>query len=1200
LWLSAPPLLRGVLEANKIELKRPVLRLALDDKGTGNWSRLTVTRGALPFVPAGVTLQSVRILDGTLAVHAPNGRQLLRLDELGGELAADSLDGPYKFKGSARWRGSEREIRLATSEPQPDGAVRFKASVRAPQTDNTYTLDGRASDLRTRPRIEGELTAKIAVAPQPATGPGEPLTRVDAAGERPTFDARGQLEVDAAQLRLKDVTMTLEQAGQPQLVTGEATLGWRKELRLDLALASRWLDLDRISGGGASPAETARRLMALGGVLPSEAELGIGLSVDQANVGGELIGGLRVELARAPGGIVVKELRAQLPGTTRLDLSGAIAEATSSGDSPVTGFVGDIALKGASLARFAGWLGKTQSPPEARDGPFSLQGRLGLSDSTFELAEAAGEIAGMPLKGELRYESGKRRRLSLEVDGQRIDADQLLPRAIVRAELGALLPLSSEPPQPRAERASEAAGKGGWFDPAGVDMRLRVRADEFIARGHTLRNVDADLTLERGRLAVPALKFATADGLALDVEGEFTNLGAEPVGRLKGDLEAAQAGALPALAALVGLEPGADAARRLGDLAPLRVAGTLSLGERAPAAADLSVDGTVHGGRVSTSARFDRGPEGWLRAPADVTLTAESPDVERLLGMLLPAARAPRPNARQASSAPRPGQVFVKVVGTPAQGLVSLATVKAEALSLAYDGRIAVSAAATAELDGRLQITSERLGSVLALVGLPLGEAAASVPVEGTLEVALKDGTLRLRPRGLELGGATVAGSLALSRAGAEPPTLSGELSAEEAQLGRLLALVTRRGDTAAGAGVAAEPQGAWPEAAFDLAWADDLQGRVALRLGRLALEGGLAMTDVRAEASIERGAALQTRITGKALGGAAEASARIQRAAAGVTASVDLRLADAHLEAFAPGQDPRSVSGTATLTLAASGQALSPAALVAALEGRGEVQLGDVELEGLAPVGIVAAADAVLDGNAGASGDALFTALRSELNSGQLKLGPREIPIEVRNGAARLQAFTMETPEGRTTVETTVDLGLLKFDSEWRIEPAAPARGARAGANRAALPAVSVYYVGSLRDLHQLEPRLSYGAFERELAVRRMEREVEELERLRKGDEEWMRQERVRKDDQEWMRQERQRALGSKASGTRAPDSAGATSAIPGGAWQSTVVPQPAEAAPPGAVAGQMPATRAPQPAQRPTRARAPSDEILRQISPY
>ena len=95
----------------------------------------------------------------------------------------------------------------------------------------------------------------------------------------------------------------------------------------------------------------------------------------------------------------------------------------------------------------------------------------------------------------------------------------------------------------------------------------------------------------------------------------------------------------------------------------------------------------------------------------------------------------------------------------------------------------------------------------------------------------------------------------------------------------------------------------------FDLAWADGLQGGVALRLGRLAFEGGLALTDVRADASIERGAALQTRITGKALGGAAEASARIEQAAAGANASVDLRLADVRLEALATGQDARGVA---------------------------------------------------------------------------------------------------------------------------------------------------------------------------------------------------------------------------------------------------------------------------------------------------
>ena len=38
--LSVPPLLKGIIEANEIELKRPVLRLAVDADGGGNWRTL--------------------------------------------------------------------------------------------------------------------------------------------------------------------------------------------------------------------------------------------------------------------------------------------------------------------------------------------------------------------------------------------------------------------------------------------------------------------------------------------------------------------------------------------------------------------------------------------------------------------------------------------------------------------------------------------------------------------------------------------------------------------------------------------------------------------------------------------------------------------------------------------------------------------------------------------------------------------------------------------------------------------------------------------------------------------------------------------------------------------------------------------------------------------------------------------------------
>ena len=45
LWLAVPPLLRGVLEAERIELDRADLRLRVDAAGGGNWQ-------ALPFPPA--------------------------------------------------------------------------------------------------------------------------------------------------------------------------------------------------------------------------------------------------------------------------------------------------------------------------------------------------------------------------------------------------------------------------------------------------------------------------------------------------------------------------------------------------------------------------------------------------------------------------------------------------------------------------------------------------------------------------------------------------------------------------------------------------------------------------------------------------------------------------------------------------------------------------------------------------------------------------------------------------------------------------------------------------------------------------------------------------------------------------------------------------------------------------------------------
>ncbi|MFX7934458.1 hypothetical protein ABTK33_20445, partial [Acinetobacter baumannii] len=86
--LSVAPLLRGVLEAQSVELKKPSLRLVVDAEGRGNWSSLSLKPGSLPFVPADVTLQSVGIENGTVIVSGPAGHDLTEFTSIQGELSA--------------------------------------------------------------------------------------------------------------------------------------------------------------------------------------------------------------------------------------------------------------------------------------------------------------------------------------------------------------------------------------------------------------------------------------------------------------------------------------------------------------------------------------------------------------------------------------------------------------------------------------------------------------------------------------------------------------------------------------------------------------------------------------------------------------------------------------------------------------------------------------------------------------------------------------------------------------------------------------------------------------------------------------------------------------------------------------------------------------------------------------------------------
>jgi uncharacterized protein involved in outer membrane biogenesis len=1170
--LSAPPLLKGIIEANEVVLEKPFLRLAVDGEGGGNWSSFSIAPGTLPFVPAGVTLQSVKIADGTVALYGPKGIGFAELGGLNGELKADSVDGPFAFKGTAKWDGGDRDVRIATAAMDAAGVMRFKATVRGTSaSNNIYILDGRVEDLKGRPRVAGDISAKLALAPgelpiavapealapgptgvpsaEPTSpAPGAPSFGLPLATKAnvPMIDAKAHVVGDAKGLRVDDIALSFEHIGQPQLISGSATAAWSEALSVDMALSSRWLDLDRVAKskeGSGTPLETARNfIMAMMEALPPTADSKIRFDLDQATLGGEAVSDIRLEVARNQGVLLVSNVRAGLPGGARLTLDGAVAEAATG-----QAFRGDVTLHGTSFARFLDWAMKEKSLAEAlrNEGPFSLQGQLAMSERSIDLTDAGVEIGGRAITGEAHYARKERPRLALVLEGGEIDAGQLWPVGVNA--------LTSVLAGGKADGAADAKPAFAWLDPATMDLHMHLRAGVLLTERGRLRDVDIDVGLEEGRLGMRAVKFATADGLQLELEGNIAEAMQAPRGALQGIVAAPSRDAYAGLLHLLGLPDDLrQRADALAALVPMRVAGTVELGQRT-GGVTLAADGSVQGsGRLTATARLDGGFANWRAAPADFALTIDSADVASVVAGL-----GGRAVARPAGDALQAGEIFLKAVGTPGKGMTATASAKAPALFLGYDGRVVIPDDGTRALDGELRVSARALRDVLAVAGLGGGAALAETPVVGTLKLTSASHATELAPQGLTIGGSRVDGSLALAYPSEGPAIVTGEVEVDAATVPGLLALVLDRRQAAEAP--AAEPLTAgksiWPEHGFDFAALDGVEGKLSVGFDSLALAEGMSIAKARAQVELAPGKVAISQLAGKVLGGDLNANVVLERAPGGASLTTDLSIADMRIRQAPAGSDA-SQPPHASLSLAFAGRASTPGALVSVVAGKGELKLSDLSVHAPTPLAVVATAEAVLNGEAGGSGEQLVAALRTQFDTAEVAVGPRAIAIDISDGAAKLALVTLEAEAGTTKVETTVDLASLVVDSAWRVEPRQPPAPTPAAQTpgqtqaqpekpRHGLPAVGVVYTGALANAWALEPHITADALERELSIRRMELDADQLERLHRAD-----AERARRD------YERRRALESDQTAP-APPAPTPVPAPPNGAAIAPVAPQ-------------------------------------------
>ncbi len=1145
LWLSPTPLLRGAIEAHEVELDRPVLRLAVDAGGSGNWQQLRITPGALPFMPSDVVLQQVRIRDGVVSLRTPNATEPLTLSGIEGEVAAASLDGPYRFRGTVNWTGGPREIRINTSQLEPDGRLRFKTSVRALDTGNLYSVDGILSELSAKAQHTGVLTARLPLAG--LTAEGSAKGRGTRSGE--FIDLKANVSGDLDGMRLTDLTLGFEQNGKPQLISGEAATGWRNGLRMETRLASRWLDLDQIAntdgGSKAVPAEIVRNLISqVSAFLPIDGSSLLTVDVDQVNIGGESLSGVRLAMARAGGLTSIGELRASVPGNAKVELRGSLGTPASIDGQPGTpalaaapanAFNGEIVLRGTSYRRFLAWAGATAllQPNEAGDAPFSLVSQLRVLPDGLTVTNANVELGSRVLGGSADWRWGRERQLEINVEGHTVDIGAFAPGVLDFTALQLNRPASAASQQATSAASQSIdsttaandtgstllatlASRAREIERAVGGLRLKIRAHTLSDGTTTLNDVDADVSLRGDRLAISGLKVASTTAASFDVRGELSALSSQPQGNLRGWINAGSSQGIATLASLLPTGARSLAGPWLTHASNADLGFVLKLDGGPSGRATINIDGILDDARLAFDLKLDGGLVRWREAPIDLAMTLEGVSAGEAVRRIANERIVNLAGTRSVG----PASLRITSAGASAAALITLATLETRAPAgstrAVFDGRASVDGAGAfasggVALSGNIAVEAPDAGDLLLLAGVSRRPLIAGAPVRGTLRVERKAGVTNFAAGNLDVGGSRLAGNVALTAKG-DRTRIEGQLSASRIALLGLFGLILDGEAQAAGAAVNSggeDTPSPWPDTSLSLALLDGIEGQITLSTPTAVLADGLELTNAEMSIGLSPGRLSIASLTGAALGGRFTARSTVEAAPAGANLSIDARMTGARLALLGGGRaDAQRNLGEGNFSVTLSGRATSLRAAMSQLTGKGEIELRNGRIEGLGAELIEKTALAVFEGGEGVTRATLQGLIGAERARSALGVGNRKLPVEVADGVARIGTLEIATPEATLRNTTTVDLAALKADSDWRIVPRRALPGTSGGSRRDALPAVAVVWTGPLAGIARTEPRLSLDALERELAIRKMEHDAEKLEELRRQDEDRARQE--------------------------------------------------------------------------------------------
>ena len=1064
------PFLSGEVRIVDITMINPTVNLQVSEQGTIAW-----TKPAYDLVdPEQVQVDNLSIERGSIIVSGLAGGRTLKLENIGAQVSARSILGPWRIDAKADVEGVPSDIRIATGTYQPgDRSLRLK--IETSQVTQPYVLE-----------IDGPLKLKnealfwsgdFALKAFSRNRVSEMLTPV----EPLPIAVEGLFEASPKQISVTEYRLDVGDSVDPYTITGEGSIDIAENVTFRANADGRQIDLDRISKEQTdrpnSESNIHSRLAVLNSVLervPIPAADGIvDVKLPAVVAGDTFIRDISARVKPFGKSWDIDQFTALFPGNTVLEASGRLGLAED------FGFSGNMLLASRQPSGFATWFTGEVDDTLRRMQRFGLSAEVQMSKRQISLENLEMRLDDALLKGKVQRLSPQTGNPAIiaELSGNRVNVDDL--RAVYSL-IG----------DPNTEGAQSH------------DLNAKVKAElleaELETGEITARNVDAHIRVQGGDISIQQFNAEDFFGLKVSSLGRIEDVLSKPNGNMKFNVFGEKGGEfLEFLKRFTGENHFLDAL--LKD--PSLTANSSLMLELDTRARENGAKGQLLATGLMGSSKLDLtlGFSGDILKPSTMELTLDL------------ALENPFPTVlmRQLGLDALPSDLFGGV-GGPLKLNVDLNGVAREQMNAVLSANTPDTILSAQgdfktpdwnNFDSNMNVTvaSDDLAPLLLMSGARFPGLNLTDPllVSGKFKFSSSEGQYGFSDLDGQVNGNGFQGDLGLQRKGLVRPKLTGRLSIDKADLPLLAESVLGVTTTTQDSGLKASDQN------FGEAYFPGLDGNIQLKAQEFALDDSILGRDASAELVMLEGALDVNSLEMTLFGGQARGSLNLKNNQGVVLAKFQYDVENAQGTELARRlKFGEFASGQVTLNGSLETSGRSRSALVSNMSGNGILDLKNLSVEGLYPDNL----DPIML-ETGAEdyeikSDRIADLVRDNLLINRFSLSEIEVPFSINGGRMRVRNLAQSFGNTRMIGNMEADLSSRDIVADLKLIFDPGRREQISGVE----PQLSFKWTGSVQDpdlrieTDQLESYLSLRAFEQsQRRVETLEAQVIEKQRMQR-----------------------------------------------------------------------------------------------------